>query len=123
MENYLLPILEEGGPIGAAVVVAVLVVGFVLRQKGWLSSDRTKIVPSSQLSELSSQVTDLDKRLGRLEQDVEGLPTREEIHELQLMQERQSGEIQVLRTTTEATKAGVLRVEDFLINLSRGQPK
>lgn len=123
MEKYLLPILEEGGPIGALVVVLVLVTGFVLRQKGWLTQDKSKVVSSSQLSELSTAVAAIDKRLVTVERDVEALPTRDEIHELQLAHERLAGRLLVLENTTQATKAGVLRVEDFLINLSKGQTK
>ena len=123
MEKYLLPILEEGGPIGALVVILVLVTGFILRQKGWLTQDKSKVVSNSQLSELSSTVAAIDKRLATVEHDVEALPTREEIHELQLAHERLAGRLLVLENTTQATKAGVLRVEDFLINLSKGHTK
>jgi hypothetical protein len=120
MEKYLLPILEEGGPIGALVVILVLVTGFILRQKGWLTQDKSKVVSNSQLSELSSRVGEIDKRLATVEHDIEALPTRAEIHELQLAHERLAGRLLVLENTTQATKAGVLRVEDFLINLSKG---
>ena len=123
MEKYLLPILEEGGPIGALVVILVLVTGFILRQKGWLTQDKTKVVSNSQLSELSSRVGEIDKRLATVEHDIEALPTRAEIHELQLAHERLAGRLLVLENTTQATKAGVLRVEDFLINLSKGHTK
>ncbi len=123
MEKYLLPILEEGGPVGAFVVILVLVTGFILRQKGWLTQDKSKVVSNSQLSDLSSTVAAIDKRLATVEHDVEALPTREEIHELQLAHERLAGRLLVLEHTTQATKAGVLRVEDFLINLSKGHTK
>ena len=123
MEKYLLPILEEGGPIGALVVILVLVTGFILRQKGWLTQDKSKVVSNSQLSELSSRVGEIDKRLATVEHDIEALPTRAEIHELQLAHERLAGRFLVLENITQATKAGVLRVEDFLINLSKGHTK
>ena len=127
MEKYLLPILEDGGPIGAVVVISVLVIGFVLRSKGWLAVDRSKVVSNSQLSALTEEVGSLrqevgetSRRVGAVERDLLNLPGREEIHQLELAHEKMLGRIGVLEHNTNATKAGVIRIEDFLINLSKG---
>ena len=120
MQGDLLKILQEGGPIGALVVIVVLVTGFVLRQKGLLWFAPGGSAPrAQQLSGLHARVGEIDTRLVSLEHDVRALPGREEIHALQLAHERLAGRLAVLETTAQATKAGVLRVEDFLINLSR----
>ena len=119
MQDDLLRILQEGGPIGALVVIVVLVTGFVLRQKGLLWFAQGPASRAQQLSGLHARVGEIDTRLVSLEHDVRALPGHEEIHALQLAHERLAGRLAVLETTAQATKAGVLRVEDFLINLSR----
>ncbi len=123
MEKYLLAVLEQGGLVGALVVFAVLGVGFVLRHKGWLFSERKNVVSSTQLGELSQQVSALQTGLKAVVRDVEDLPTREEIHALELAHTQMMGQIKLLDETGRATKEGVIRIETFLINLSQGASK
>lgn len=127
MENYLLPVLEEGGPLGAVVVLVVLGVGFYLRQKGWLTGDGTKVVSTSQLSDLSTKVDELTTEVGGLgrrmdavERDIEDLPTRAEIHRLEITHAEMQGQIRSLDKAIGATTAGVIRIENYLIELSKG---
>lgn len=123
VEVYLLPILENGGPLGALVVAAVLLTGFLLRQKGWLTNDKAKVVSSTQLIELTKRVGDIDSRLKMVEHEIDQLPTRAEIHELQLAHEKLAGRMLLIENTTSATKAGVMRIEDFMINYAKGNSK
>lgn len=118
MENYLLSILESG-PVGALVVVAVLLAGFVLRQKGWLTGDKSKVVSSSQLSELNSRVGAIDTRLGEVENDIRHLPTRDEFHKMEVSLARYDERMKNLAKTTTATNRAVGRIEDFMIDVSK----
>lgn len=123
MEKHLLAILEDGGLVGALVVFAVLAVGFALRYKGWLFSERKNVVSSTQLGELTTQVQDLSSRVGQVETDVLKLPRREELHKLELAHAEMLGQIRLLEETGKATQAGVIRIETYLINLSQGTAK
>ncbi|PIE13813.1 MAG: hypothetical protein CSA70_03605 [Rhodobacterales bacterium] len=114
--------------MGALVVVLVLVTGFFLRQKGFLTTDRSRIVSSSELSDLSARVNKIDERVSAInqrfasvEQDVEHLPTREELHALEMQQAVMQEHMAGLENTTTATNHAVGRVENFLIELSKGR--
>lgn len=120
MEEYLIPILEQGGPIGALVVAFTLVLGFLMRQKGWLFSDTGKVVSNTALAEIRSHVGDIDKRLGVVEHDIEQLPTRAELHELQISYVRLSERLAAMDHTVTATNRAVARIEDFMIEVSKG---
>ncbi|KPN64269.1 Protein of unknown function [Aliiroseovarius crassostreae] len=123
MEKHLLAILEDGGLVGALVVFAVLAVGFVLRYKGWLFSERKNVVSSTQLGELTTEVQALKARVGQVEEDVLKLPSRDDLHKLELAHAEMFGKINLLEETGKATQAGVIRIETYLINLSQGAAK
>lgn len=123
MENYLLSILTKGGPLGAIVVIAVLLIGFALRNKGWLTSDKSKVVSNTQLSDLSVKVGAMNTRLTSLETEVRHLPTRDEFHAQDLEITRLQERLKSVDKTTIATGHAVARIEDFLINLSKRSKK
>lgn len=119
MENYLLPILEKGGPAGAIVVTLVLVVGFVLRNKGWLTSDKTKVVSNNQLSEISATLGTLGTRMSEMENDLRNRPTKQDFHDLEIKNARLEEQMKGLVKTTTATNHAVGRIEEFLIGISK----
>jgi len=119
VENIILSILEHGGLAGAVVVIVVLLGGFYLAKKGWLTSSRGEVVSSSQLSELKTAVSNLDTRVTMVEGDMKHLPTRDEFHELQIAVVRTDERMTGLEKTTTATNHAVLRIEDFMINTGK----
>ncbi|KPU84428.1 hypothetical protein JI58_03920 [Marinosulfonomonas sp. PRT-SC04] len=100
-------------------MVVVLLAGFVLRQKGWLTGDKSKVVSNSQLSELNSRVGAIDTRLGEAENDIRHLPTREEFHKMEVSLARYDERMKNLAKTTTATNRAVGRIEDFMIDVSK----
>lgn len=121
MDNQFLQLMNSG-PVGALVVGVVLLVGFLLRHNRWFpGSSSGSGVAASEFSALSSQVREMDQRLGVVEQDLRHLPTREELHEVEVniarLMERMSG----LEQTTTATNRAVGRIEDFMIDASQKQ--
>lgn len=108
-------------------VVSLLAVGFFVV---WLkygkranpvavgSSEPTLPVPEK----FFARIDQIDKRLSRVEADIEHLPQREEMHEMNMamavLQERING----IEQTTAATGRAVGRIEDYMINSSR-KPK
>lgn len=114
MANDLLPILNSG-PVGAAVVFLVLLVGWFMRQKGWLTAGGGKVVSSSELSKISSRVGAVEDRLIIVEKDIEALPTRKELHDLEQTQAVLAERMAGLERTTTSTNRAVARIEDFLM--------
>lgn len=118
MEKYLLRLLEKGDLAGLVAVVAVLVLGFVLRQKNWFAGP-DKVVSNSALTGLSVKVGDLDRRLAVVENDIEQLPTRSEIHELKIDNVRITEKMAGMDHTLQAANRAVQRIEDFMIAASK----
>lgn len=122
MEKYLLPLLEKGDLAGLIAVVAVLVIGFLLRQKNWFS-EPDKVVSNSAITGLSAKVGDLDRRLAVVEHDIEQLPTRGELHEMQISMVRLTEKLAALEHTSTSTNRAVARIEDFMIEASKRDGK
>ncbi|MBI1495387.1 DUF2730 family protein [Halocynthiibacter styelae] len=121
MDNQFLQLMNSG-PVGALVVGVVLLIGFLLRHTRWFSGGSSGSgVAASEFSALSSQVREMDQRLGVVEQDLRHLPTREELHEVEVniarLMERMSG----LEQITTSTNRAVGRIEDFMIDASQKQ--
>lgn len=121
MEAYFQQLLTNGGPAGFLVVLTVLLLGLWLRHKGWLF-DSPRAVPSpdaSRLADLSARLTIVQDRLTKVESDLRLLPTREEIHALQLGHARMGEQLVAMDRTATATQSAVLRIENFMIEASQ----
>ncbi len=120
MEAYFQQLLTNGGPAGFLVVVTVLVLGLWLRHKGWLFDGAKQAAPdAARMIDLSTQMAKLEGRLTKVESDLRLLPTREEIHQLQLGATRMDARLEGMDRTAAATQSAVLRIENFMIEASQ----
>lgn len=119
MEAYFQQLLTNGGPAGFLVVLTVLLLGLWLRHKGWLF-DSPKVGPdTARLGALSEQIAAVEHRLNKVEGDIRLLPTRDEIHALQLGHARMGEQLVAMDRTATATQSAVLRIENFMIEASQ----
>ncbi len=120
MEAYFQQLLTNGGPAGFLVVLTVLLLGLWLRHKGWLFDSPKSAVPdAARLADLSAQIGSVRDRLAKVESDMRLLPTREEIHALQLGHARMGEQLVAMDRTATATQSAVLRIENFMIEASQ----
>ena len=92
----------RGDVIGLAV--AVLVLG---------------VAAASRIDRLAAQVETVDQRLGRVESDLEHMPTNKDFHAMEMKFERMSGRMMSIERTTESTGRAVGRIEDFMLSMKR----
>lgn len=117
METYLLPLLNEGGLAGFLAVVLALVLGYWLRERGKLSAPAPKA--SSELAEIRNEMSELDTRLTAVEMHMRAMPTRDDLHALQLAQATLAEKMNALDRSLAATGAAVSRIEGFLLEVSQ----
>lgn len=123
METNLLPLLNEGGIAGFLAVVAVLVLGNWLRERGKLASPSPAPGTAAELSSIRTEIADLDVRLTAVEVHMRAMPTRDDLHALQLNQATQVEKLNALDRAISATGAAVSRIEGFLLEVSQRGPK
>ena len=120
-------LIEQAGPVGAALGVAILAAGAVLaRAKGWLGlgSPPKNGDPAphgevmAELSSINGRLSKVDARVKEIEQDLASRPTREDMHRIELSMARMDEQISALNSNVKATGAGVARIENFLLSLS-----
>lgn len=119
METNLLPLLNEGGFAGFLAVVAALVLGNWLRERGKLASPGGAPVAAAELSNIRTEIADLDVRLTAVEVHMRAMPTRDDLHALQLNQATQVEKLNALDRAISATGAAVSRIEGFLLEVSQ----
>jgi len=123
-------LIEQAGPVGAALGVAILAAGAVVaRAKGWLgfSAQVKSDVPKadtnddvmSELRAINGRLGKFDERITELEHDLASRPTREDIHRIEMSMVRLDERMTALTGNVKATGAGVSRIENFLLELSR----
>lgn len=102
--------LENGGIVGSAFGIIVVSVGIYMRFRPSSPPDVTNAA-------LGERVDAIDRRLARVESDIEHLPTRKEMHEMQIDITRLQTELKAIAKTTGETRAGITRIEGILIDL------
>ncbi len=114
LEEQLLKLMQEGGIAGVVVAIAVLGLGLFLRSKGmlWAKDDGAAAALGAELSKLSA-------RVGAIEQEMRVLPTRDEIHALQLGHAAMTERLAAMDRTATSTARAVERIENFMIDVSR----
>lgn len=123
-DRLLMLLLENGGAIGMAVVIVVVLGGFFLKFKGWSGfGDREKLVSKDELGRISSKLSTIDGRVSDIEHDLRARPSRSELHGLEISMTKLGGRIATVEMTTKATAAGVTRIEDFLLAIDERQQK
>lgn len=127
-------LIEQAGPLGAALGVVILAAGAVLAKvKGWFgkSASSSNSAPQTEtksdandevmtaLRAINQKLGSFDQRIHDVELDLQSRPTSADIHRVELA-------IAIMRTSVEhvgqkidATGAAVTRIEDFLLSLSK----
>lgn len=122
-------LIEQAGPVGAALGVAILAAGAVVaKAKGWLGfsqpakGDEPK--PESdgevmtELRSINARLGRFDERISELEHDLASRPTREDMKGLEISLARMDERMTALNSNVKSTGEGVLRIENFLLSLS-----
>ncbi len=89
--------------------------------KTWMSSgekvlERKVEVLSVAADEVEDKLTQHDRRIQTLEDEIKHLPDKDAIHQLQLDLAELSGHVATLAKSAEATERTTRRVEEFLLN-------
>lgn len=66
-----------------------------------------------------SEVDELRERLGRLEVDMAHLPTKDQVHRLELRVEGIGGDTKAMNETLKAVAASSSRVENYMLQAER----
>jgi uncharacterized protein YlxW (UPF0749 family) len=123
-------LIEQAGPVGAALGVVILAAGAVVaRAKGWLglgsppkANAHTSEASGDVMTELRSinaRLGKFDERINELEHDLASRPTRQDMHRLEMSLARMDERMSALTSNVKATGEGVLRIENYLLDLSR----
>lgn len=118
---------ERGDLFGLAAALAVVVLGTYLKLKPVekpCDKPGTALVPVEtdnglKLDKVSNRIETIDKRLARVENDIEHLPTQKDLHEMEVKMARVSERMISIERTTESTGRAVGRIEDFMISMKR----
>lgn len=119
METYLLPLLNDGGIAGFLAVVLALVLGYWLRERGKLLAPAPAQKAGTELADIRHEMSELDTRLTAVEVHMRAMPTREDLHALQLLQATLGEKMNALDRSLSATGAAVSRIEGFLLEVSQ----
>ena len=119
MEQTLQQLAENAGPIGAVVAAVALGLATIIKAMGWTAfGDKSKIVATQKLQKIDGALQSIDRRVGSIETDLQGRPTRKEMHDLELAFTRMQGRFEAVEQNTRATNAAVARIEDHMIRVS-----
>jgi hypothetical protein len=123
-------LIEQAGPVGAALGVVILAAGAVVaRAKGWLGLGSPPKVNEpkpeaggdvmTELRSINARLGKFDERINELEHDLASRPTRQDMHRLEMSLARMDERMSAMTSTVKATGEGVLRIENYLLDLSR----
>lgn len=129
-------VLRQAGIAGLVLVIIVIAAAayFILRVKGVgtkppsASTSELKGI-KAELGTLNRRFGEFDRRLTDVERDLEDRPTRDELHQIDKsiiriderlngFQSRVEDRFRGVEKVTNATNAGVNRLEEFMINAS-----
>ncbi len=120
MEDFFYSLVSERGDVVAFFVSALVILGgLVLRNFGSPFQKPASSFVHSDIKVLTDKVGAIDSRLRQVENDVEHLPTRAELHRLHLQITQLDGKMNSLEKTGYASAASLARLEDHLYNLAR----
>lgn len=94
----------------------------LVKAKGWGGfTNKAALASTSQYQSIDQKLGEIDKRLIEVERDLEDRPTREELHVIEKTLVAINESSKARDDQIRAIGAGVRRVEDFLISLSKGK--
>ena len=113
------PLLEQAGPIGGVVAAVAIGLAGLIKAMGWTAfGDKSKVVAGQKLERIDASLGEIKQRVGAIETDLKGRPTRQELHDLELSFTRMEGRFQAVEQTVRATNSAVGRIEDHMIRVS-----
>lgn len=123
-------LIEQAGPVGAALGVAILAAGAVLaKAKGWLgfSSSQKESRPEdsddgdvmTELRAINARLGKFDERINDIEHDLASRPTRDDMKSLEISFARMDERMTAINSNVKATGEGVMRIENYLLDLTR----
>jgi hypothetical protein len=101
-------------PLLAWVGALSLILNFGLSLYGLLSSGAR--ANKLRLDRHETMLGEQDKRLGRVEQTMRGMPAKDDLHGLQLSMERMAGDLREMRAIMGRMESVVGRHEDHLLD-------
>tara|TARA_R110002124_G_scaffold70348_2_gene188974 strand:+ start:467 stop:865 length:399 start_codon:yes stop_codon:yes gene_type:complete len=75
--------------------------------------------PNERFEGVVKQLEQVDKRLSRVENDLDHMPTNEDFHKMDMKFEQMRGRMMSIERTAESTGRAVGRIEDFLLSMKR----
>lgn len=126
-------LIEQAGPLGAALGVAILAAGAVIaKAKGWLgfSSPHGENRPEdkdakddsdvmTELRAINARLGKFDERINDIEHDLASRPTRDDMKSLEISFARMDERMTAINSNVKATGEGVMRIENYLLDLTR----
>lgn len=129
-------LIEQAGPLGAALGVAILAAGAVIaKAKGWLgfSSAQRESRPEdkeakvanddsnvmTELRAINARLGKFDERINDIEHDLASRPTRDDMKSLEISFARMDERMTAINSNVKATGEGVMRIENYLLDLTR----
>lgn len=110
----------RGDLLGAIAAVFVVLAGMFLKLRADASkAPSNAAVDAQKIEKVFGRIDGIDKRLARVESDVEHLPTRAEFHKMEIGMAKLSERVVGIERTTESTSRAVGRIEDFMISMKR----
>jgi hypothetical protein len=110
-------LVENAGPLGGVLAALLLLVGALVRSKGWAIFGPPKSATTEE--KIDQKVGSILRRVDRIEADLEQRPTRAELHQVQNSITRLDERVSGVMRTTEKTNLTVTRIEDFLLSLAK----
>lgn len=121
MDPQLIKLAFEYAPAiftGAIIAVAVMwMAGGALKGLGFSPfGDKSK--PAEKLAAVTdathTQLGEIERRLGAVEQDLQNRPTKDDQHRLELAFTRLEGQVMKSGATIQATANAIARIEDYM---------
>ena len=111
-------LLDRQDVIGLAVVLVLCGLAFAFRHTlPKLLLTPKPAAPEAKDDKVSSRFAEIDRRLQHLEAQFEHVPTRDELHSMELAVTRLDEKLSAVDRTASATGHAVARIESYLINL------
>lgn len=114
MEELTQILIEYGGVTGVIAVAALVALSLVVKVKGFALFGATK--PSVDASDVQKSLAAVNRRLDRIEVDLEQRPTRDDFFSLKLSFTKQDEQLKAVLAGSEATRHAVNRMEQYMID-------
>lgn len=73
--------------------------------------------------DVTAQIQRIDQRLSRVENDIEHLPTREEVHKMDVALAKMQSEMSGIDRVTKSSSFAIQRIENYILGVQKGISK